>query len=377
MRAYVFTDKALTRQAGRFVWLSIDTEKQGSAGFLKKFPVNTWPSFFIIDPRSEKAVLRWVGSATVVQLSKLFEDGQRAYRNSAKGPERALARADALAAGGKNSDAIREYRNAIALAGANWPDYRRTVESLLFVLQSSGDNDGCARTARETFPKMGHTASAADVASTGLTCALDLPGDAPERKELVATLRSFSEEVLADSQIAMAADDRSGVYQALISEREDAKDEAGRRKLLEEWSTFLDGEAAKAKNPEERAVFDSHRLSAYIELGEPQRAVPMLEASERDLPGDYNPPARLAVAYKEMKDYPAALAASDRALAKAYGPRKIGILRTRAEIYQGEGDKETARKTLEQAIAYAESLPEEQVPPAMTERLRKKLAELN
>src|SRR5215470_8754417 len=112
MRAYVFTDKALTRQAGRFVWLSINTEKKGSAEFLKKFPVPAWPSFFIIDPRSEKAVLRWVGSATVSQLSKLFDDGQRAYRHSTKGPERYLARADALAAEGKNTEAIREYRSA-------------------------------------------------------------------------------------------------------------------------------------------------------------------------------------------------------------------------------------------------------------------------
>ena len=71
----------------------------------------------------------------------------------------------------------------------------------------------------------------------------------------------------------------------------------------------------------------------------------MLEASERDLPDDYNPPARLAAAYKAMKRYDDALAASDRALAKAYGPRKIGILQTRADIYTAQGDVPSARKT--------------------------------
>ena len=52
----------------------------------------------------------------------------------------------------------------------------------------------------------------------------------------------------------------------------------------------------------------------------------MLQASERDLPDDYNPPARLATAYKAMRRWDEALAASDRALAKAYGPRKLGML---------------------------------------------------
>ena len=45
----------------------------------------------------------------------------------------------------------------------------------------------------------------------------------------------------------------------------------------------------------------------YLELGQPERALPMLQASERDLPDDYNPPARLAVAYKAMKRWDEAI----------------------------------------------------------------------
>jgi hypothetical protein len=127
--------------------------------------------------------------------------------------------------------------------------------------------------------------------------------------------------------------------------------------VLSERAAFLEGEAARAKNPDARAVFDSHRLSTYMALGEPARAIPMLKASERDLPDDYNPPARLAAAYKAMKQYDEALAASDRALAKAYGPRKVGILQTRADIFAAKGDAEAARKTMEETVQYAESLP--------------------
>jgi tetratricopeptide (TPR) repeat protein len=149
----------------------------------------------------------------------------------------------------------------------------------------------------------------------------------------------------------------SSVYETLAADREATKDEEGRKKVLSARAAFLEGEAARAKNPEARAVFDSHRLSTYMDLDEPARAIPMLEASERDLPDDYNPPARLAIAYKAMKRYDEALAASDRALARAYGPRKILILRTRAEIYTARGDPAAARATMEETVRYAESLP--------------------
>ena len=373
MRAFVFTDGSLSRQAGRFVWLSIDTENAKNAGFLKKYPVNVWPSMFVIDAATETAAMRWVGGATVPQLVSILDDGARAVRGSRGGFEEALARADRLYADGKNAEAAREYRRAITLAPAAWPRYGRTVESLLFALESSGDPAGCTLLAREAFPRVRHSPSAVGVAGSGLGCAVDLPANYPKRAEIVAELTRDVRDVMADSKLTMSGDDRSGLYQTLIAEREDAKDEAGQARLTREWSDFLDADAARAKTPEQRASFDSHRLSAYIALKEPQRAIPMLEQSERDLPDDYNPPARQAVAYKEMKEWDKALAASDRALARAYGPRRLGILRTRAEIFEGKGDKSAARETLAQAIREGEALPEGQKNPAMLASLKKKL----
>ena len=99
----------------------------------------------------------------------------------------------------------------------------------------------------------------------------------------------------------------------------------------------------------------------------------MLEASERDFPDDYNPPARLAVAYRAMKNYPRALAASDRALTKAYGPRRLGILRTRANIQAESGDRAGARATLESAITEAQGMPAGQVSERTLNALRREL----
>ena len=99
----------------------------------------------------------------------------------------------------------------------------------------------------------------------------------------------------------------------------------------------------------------------------------MLEASERDFPADYNPPARLAVAYRALKRWDDALAASARALEKAYGPRKLGIYQTRADVFSKKGDTAAARRTLQDAIAYGEALPAEQRSENAMASLRKRL----
>ncbi len=290
-----------------------------------------------------------------------------------KGVEEILARADRSYGEGKNADAVREYREALAAAPKDWPRYGRAVESLLFALQRTHDEKGCAETAREAFTKLRRTSSAANVAASGLDCALSLKPEDPSRAELVTALAANCREVLSERRPDIAADDISSVYDELASEREAAKDEEGKKKVLSERAAFLEGEAARAKSPEARAVFDSHRLSTYVALGEPERAIPMLEASERDLPDDYNPPARLAFAYKAMKKYDEALAASDRALARAYGPRKIGILQTRAEIYAAKGDPGAAHRTMEETLRYAEGLPPGQRSEKTIASLRKKL----
>jgi tetratricopeptide (TPR) repeat protein len=373
MRAFVFTDRALARHAGQFVWLSIDTEKAGNAAFLTKCPVEAWPSFFVLDAEKQTAALRWVGGATVGQVEKMLEDGRAAVRGRERGVEEILARADALYGAGKNAEALREYREALSRAPRSWPRYGRAVESLLFALHKVRDEKGCAQTALEAYPRLASTSSAANVASSGLDCAVDMKPEDPARGSLVAALAAASREVVASPRPDIAADDISSVYESLAAEREDAKDEAGRKEIFSQRASFLEAQAAKASTPDARAVFDSHRLSTYLALGQPERAIPMLEASERDLPDDYNPPARLALAYKALKRYDDALAASDRALAKAYGPRKIGILQTRADIHASKGDAAAARKTLEETVRYAEQLPAGQRSEKTIATLRKKL----
>jgi tetratricopeptide (TPR) repeat protein len=373
MRAFVLTDASLERRAGQFVWLAIDTEKPENAPFKRKFPVEALPTFLVLDPKTETAAIRWVGSATVPQVHKLLDDGRLAVRGSGRGVEQTLGRADRAYGEGKYEDAARGYREALAAAPKGWPRYGRTVESLLYALDRTDDHGGCARLARDVYPRLAATPSGASVAAGGLSCALQMKKDDPARAGLVATLRENTLQALQNTSVKIAADDISSVYETLSDEREDAGDEKGRIQYLEDRSAFLDREAARAATAEQRAVFDSHRLGVALALGRPERAIPMLEQSERDFPDDYNPPARLAAAYKAMKRWDEALAASDRALAKAYGPRKLLILQNRADILSGKGDAAGARATLSEAIAMAESLPEGQRSERTIAALRKKL----
>lgn len=377
MRAYVFTDKALGRYAGRFVWLSIDTENATNAAFLRKFPIPVLPTLFVVDPQREAVVMRYASGATVAQLEKLLTDGERAYRAHGNSADALLRSADKLAAEDKSSEAIKKYEQAIAAAPKSWSRLGRAAESFTMTLTVAREPERCATVSRDLYPRLKGTASGANVAVNGLNCALDIDAKSEARAALVKALEDDTREAFDDAQVRakMSGDDISGIYDALISARADAKDEASAKALREQWAAFLEKEAAAAKTPEQRAVYDSHRLSAYVALKTPEKAIPMLEQSEKDFPSDYNPPARLAIAYKAMGKYEDALAASDRALAKSYGPRKLTIYRTRIDIYTAKGDKAGARKTIEDAIAYAKTLPESGSRTRSIAALEKKLTE--
>ncbi|HEX7152009.1 MAG TPA: tetratricopeptide repeat protein [Thermoanaerobaculia bacterium] len=363
MKAYVYTDKSLERYAGRFVWLSINTEQAKNAAFLEKYPIPALPTLLVLDAKTEKVTLRYVGGATVTQLRKLLDDSLKSGRTDA---DTLLSEADRLASAGKTAEAAAKYEAAIKAAPTKWARFGRASESLLFAL--SGEPERCSAMAMQLYPRVKGTVSGANVAAIGLGCATGL-----KDATVVTTLEQATRAALDDPKVDISADDRSGLYIALIGAREYAKDDAGTKALKEEWVRFLEASATSAKSAEQRAVYDSHRLSAYLDLGTPEKALPMLEQSERDFPDDYNPPARLAAALRALKRYDEALAASDRAMARVYGPRKLTVMSTRADIYADKGDKAGARKTLTEAIAYAKALPPHQRSERRTAQLQKKL----
>lgn len=372
MRAKVLKDPALAKHAGRFAWLSIDGEDAANAVFTERVGIGGYPTFYVIDAATEQVALRWYGSLTAAQFERLLDDGERAAAGAGSSPaEEALARADRLGGGGDPAEAARAYAEALSRAPAGWPSRGRTVESMLYALRKAGDLEGCAAAAQREVPGLERGPSFANAAAAGIACALEGPAGAPWRAGALRALEPFVKESLVLESVL--ADDRSGCYEMLVEAAKERGDKIAEREFAEGWLRFLEGESGKAPDPETRAAFDSHRVAAALALGDPGRAVPALLASERDLPDDYNPPARLAILYREMGRYDEALAASARALSMAYGPRKLRLYDTRADVFVRKGDAAAARSTIEEALRYADSLPASQRPARLVDQLKQKL----
>jgi tetratricopeptide (TPR) repeat protein len=372
MRASVLSDPALVKHAGRFAWLSIDTEKARNASFLEKFPINIWPTFLVIDPATEKPVLKWAGTLDVPRLEKLFDDAEIALRTSGSNtPEEALAFADRANAEGRKSEAAKLYLQVLHNAPQDWSGRPRAIQSLVTALAESRAFQECAEEAFNRLPSLSQRAALAYTAGIGLECALNTPKSAPRRSELIAALEPRVVDALSSPDLI--ADDRGWLYQLLVEAAKARDDKSLAKERALEWLAFLDREAAKSQTAEARASLDSYRVSAAIESGDPARAIPALEASERDLPRDYNPPLRLASVYTRLGKYDQALRAADRAMSKVYGPRKLNVYETKANIYLKKGDRQSAVRVLEEGLRAAESLPKAQRSEKAVARLQASL----
>jgi tetratricopeptide (TPR) repeat protein len=337
MRAAVFTDAALAKHAGRFVWLSIDTEDPKNAAYLEKFPWEAVPTFQVLNPQGEAIAYQWIGAVDANELTRRLDEGEKAFRDT-----------DAAAARPSG------------------------VDTEILALALDDKHEECATKGLAALPTLQPGIVKANVAAVGLDCALSAPEGAPWRAAAIGTLEAATHEAL--DYPGLLDDDRAGLYVALIDARDGQGDEEGGKAIAVAFCDWLDKQAKEAGSVEARAALDGLRVSAAMRAKTPERALAPLQASERDLPRDYNPPARLAIVLREMGRYDEALAASDTALAMAYGPRKITILDARSVIYEKKGDPAKAKATLQEALAYAATLPAPQQPKRLIDRIQKKLA---
>ncbi len=345
MKSYVFDQPEIRAQAGNFVWLSMDTETAPGQEFVGKYPMRFWPTLWVLDAKTETPELKWEAAATAPELARLLHalsseggDGKDGGRAGAAGAaESARIRGERAAAKADLPAAIAAYREAIAASPPGWGERPQTVEALAGALWAANETTACLELADAESDKLPPGTSKANVALAAFHCAEKAPASLPSRRieERFALLL----RIARDKRIPLLADDRSDIYNTLVEHLQEQKGRPAPdgevRTLAGEWSAFVDAEAASARTPAARAVFDSHRLLAYVAMGQPARAVPMLEQSERDFPEDYNPPARLAraeLALGTAAGRQAALAAIDRALGLVYGPRKLSLVLAKCDV---------------------------------------------
>jgi thiol-disulfide isomerase/thioredoxin len=363
MREHVLNRPAFRAFEKDVVFAALDTEKPSSVAFLEKYPVDVLPTLFFLDPSKDQLVFKWLGSTDETQMRGLLE--------AARGGSGVVSEADGLLAAGHPEDAAQKY--LVGLKGSAPQSRGRAVLSLLSALTLAKSFEACARTAVEHLGDLEGPDEKANGLTWGLGCALELPVSA-ERGTAVEALSKAGRALLASQELgSILADDVSGLYEELVEASSQAGETQG---LAREWLQYLDGQAAKATSPAARAVFDPHRVAAALAAKVPEKMVEPLQRSEKELPKDYNPPARLALVLRELGRLDEALAAADRALAKCDGgPRKLRLFDTKVSILEKQGKLDARKKVLGEMVLYAKHLPGAQMSQTRIAALEKRLAQ--
>jgi thiol-disulfide isomerase/thioredoxin len=377
MQRFVLSDPGMKPVADQVVWSAIETETEKNKPVVDKFPLDAWPTFLIVDPDTEKVLGRWLGSGSVQELRAFVQEGVKAYRAQGKLDAAAQAQRDGDQAriAGELPRAAEAYGRAVQLSKADdplRPERLNLYASALMHSKDPAQAATCVQIVQREAKNMPLSAVGADFVSYGASCAERLPKGDPEAVKMRDLAISRLKEITTSPDAPLAADDRSDAL-ANLSEQYDV---AGRHDealaAMRDRAQVLEKAAAAAPDTTMASTFDAHRVETYIYLGELPRAEALLTQREKEMPSDYNPPARLARVLLKEKKLPEAEAAVDRALAKMdRGQRRVGILELKKEILNAQG-KPTV-DVLREELDVLRSLPKTQRRPQREAELETQL----
>jgi thiol-disulfide isomerase/thioredoxin len=378
MKNFVLTRENLGELAAEFVYLSINTERAENTALLEKLPVEAWPTFYVAEPRDLAMRGRWVGAAAPQQFGDFMRDGKRAFelaRAGTVGGDDApswLLRGDSLAGAHNYPEAAKAYGEAALRGGSAWARRPDALVSQITALYKAHDYAGCIDLASARMHDTGSGVSAADFASYALMCAENDEKRAQNLRKLVILRLTPACE---GESFTLSADDRSDVCAILREARTGIGDEKGATRASKARLAIL--ERASTGLPDDVALtYDWARAETLISLGRGSEALVFLEARERALPRDYNPPHYLSRVYKALKRWDEGLAAIERAIGRAYGPRKISMLGLKADLFEGAGKRAQAIEAVKQQLELYRALPTGQRREASEAQASQRLADL-
>jgi thiol-disulfide isomerase/thioredoxin len=370
MKREVLASPELGAYGDAIVFAAVDTDKPSSAAFVGRYAVEVWPTFFVIDPASDRVLAVHGGAASLEELRQVL-DGALALKRSGGGGsfESALAEGAAAYAARKFADATAAYLRA----GAN--AHPRASEAHLGAIRAAYEAEDfatCADVATKRLDAVTGSAMAADFTFYARQCAKKLPaGDARASLEArtVEKLRRLTEDPPASASI----DDRADALAMLAEAEGEGGNAEAARAATAKRVALLDAAAAGARTPEEAAVHDYMRMRAYEDAGTPERAVAMLEERTKQTPSNYEPFARLASVLAKT-DPKRAVAVWDQAIALSYGPRRVRYLEQKAELHVKLADMPGVIATRKSIVAALEALPPGQADAARLGAAKKALA---
>lgn len=383
MRSFVLPDAGLRGVKDSVTWLSIETEQEKNRAFVEKFPAEGLPTFLIVDPDDEQILGRWLGSGSTNEMRGFVEAGVAAYRAKRGGPAQSEAArlqrmGDVAAIKGDVAASAGAYRKAAELTPKS--DSLRSVRlDLLAGALSHAHADGqaaCVELGNAELDEMPANAVGADFAATVAGCAqgrVETKKDDLKAKGLLGRATARLVAMTNDPSAPFSVDDRSDVQASLAELQKEQGDEKASEATLRKREKLLEDAAAKAPDAETAATFDAHRTDCYVALHELDKAEQMLGEREKQLPDDYNPPARLARVLLEGKKFALAETQVDRALAlMTTGPRRVGILGLKARILAAQG--KPTESVLREQLSVLRALPSPQRRPQAEADIEKQLA---
>ncbi len=377
MQTTVFVDPAMAANKDKFVFASLDTDKETNAAALAKLSISAWPTFYVVHSADESVLARFVGAATTEQFQDFLDAGARALAGGAAGGDAHLLGAErALAL--KNYDvAAQELTAALAAAPPDWTRRPDALVSLALTEQKQKAYDACVQLAEQHLDETGNAAAATDFIVNVSPCTEAIAKtDAPRIAKLREREAVRLGKLVDDPAAPLSVDDRSDAManlrelDDLLGKHDDAKAVAQRQKKL------LDDAAAKAPTPLAAMTYNWPRAEVYTYLGVPLELVPALEKSAKDLPTEYDPRARLGWIYLQAGKLDEAARWTDQALALVYGPRKARLLAQRAEIANKQHDVARETQLRKDLVTLWETMPAGQANPEALAKAKEQLAAL-
>jgi thiol-disulfide isomerase/thioredoxin len=365
MQRFVLSDPGMKPVADAVVWSSVETEREVNRAAVEKYPIDAWPTFLLVDPENEAVLGRFLGSGTVQDLRAFVQDGVRAFHEKGKPSDPAWAaqrEGDAARNRGDLKATAAAYGRAVQLSKPDDPQRPGRLNLYLSALLRTKDFRTCVQTGLREARNTPASALGADFQSYAFNCGQNLPKGDPEAGRMHELAIARLREILAREDAPLAADDRSHplANQAELLDVKRAHPEA--LAAMRTRAQVLERAAAAAPDATTASTFDAHRTETYLYLKQPEKAEQLLAGREKEMPEDYNPPARLARVLLEEKKLPQAEAAVDRALSRMdRGQRRVGILRLKADILKAQGKSTTA--VLREQLEVLRSLPSTQRRP--------------
>lgn len=362
MQHTVLAAESLRASADRFVWLSLNTDLPVNEPVQKKFPLEAWPTFLVIDPFTETVQARHIGTASPAQFQAFLDEGEKAFVDSRgrvgglgpKDPRRFMREGDQAALRKDFEAAAAAYEKTLKVAPKRWPGMPGARVALAGALANGGRFSDCVELGLKTRVSPAEGPSAADFLSLVTGCAEKLKADDARRVHLRKQAERSLLQIVGDAKAPLSPDDRADAMRMLWELRAEAKDEKGARAVAEDAFNLLQDAASKAPTPEAAATFNMARVNAALFLGRGQDVIAPLEASAQALPTDYDPPYRLAQLYIGLKRWDDARRAAEQALTRLGDgphPRRPRVLKMLAEIHDARGDATAAAAVRERLKA--------------------------